>query len=74
MFPSGNMGGLALPLGVAITIVVDPVGSRYLGSGADAGSDAGAAYIVASSTESFGDGDTGRLWLTGADHRTSGHF
>ena len=45
MFPSGSMGGLALPLGVAITIVVDTVGSRYLGSGADAGSGAGAAYI-----------------------------
>ena len=45
MFPSGSMGGLALPLGVAITIVVDPVGSRYLGSGADAGSGAGAANV-----------------------------
>ena len=48
--------------------------ATHFGSGADAGSDAGAAYIVASSTESFGDGDTGRLWQTGEDHWTSGHL
>ena len=41
MFPSGSMGGLALPPGVAITIVVDPMGRQmFLGSGADAGADA----------------------------------
>ena len=48
MFPSRNSSGLALPPGVAITIVVDPVGAAmFLGSdsGADAGSDAGAANI-----------------------------
>ena len=46
-----------------------------LGSGASS-ADAGAAYIVivASLTESFGDGDTGRLWQTGADHWTSDHL